>query len=148
MAPDYFDHDDSIVSPYIYAEASEIVVDGHQLNRYLENYTGPFYLYSKHLLQTRLDSLRSFLPQDIRVHFAVKSNPNPEILSFLADKIDGFDIASVGELEQLQALKAPLLPVQENVLKKSASLLWEIFILLLNPSTSSVFAMKLQLVLV
>lgn len=64
----------------------------------------PVYLYDEAMLQTRLAELRGALPGDVAVHYAVKANPMPALLQCLADRVDGFDIASAGELERLLAI--------------------------------------------
>ena len=60
--------------------------------------TTPFYAYDKSLIDRRIRYLRSKLPADIDLHYAVKANPMPDLVSFIADRLDGLDIASAGEL--------------------------------------------------
>ncbi|MCX7110559.1 MAG: pyridoxal-dependent decarboxylase, exosortase A system-associated [Proteobacteria bacterium] len=59
----------------------------------------PFYAYDRHLISERVAQLRSALPADIHLHFAVKSNPMPAVVQHLAGLVDGFDVASAGELK-------------------------------------------------
>ncbi len=58
----------------------------------------PVYVYDRHLVAARVDVLRRALPKTIALHFAVKANPMPQLVSFLLDLVDGFDVASKGEL--------------------------------------------------
>lgn len=62
----------------------------------------PLFVYSRGLLKQRVDQLRSALPDRIGVNFAIKANPHPDVLQFLEPLVDGFDIASSGELAMTQ----------------------------------------------
>ena len=59
----------------------------------------PFYAYSRGLINERIGQLRSALPADIHLHYAIKSNPMPALVQHLATRVDGFDVASAGELK-------------------------------------------------
>ncbi len=59
----------------------------------------PFYAYDRQLITERVQLLRQFLPADIHLHYAIKANPMPEVVQHLAGLVDGFDLASIGELE-------------------------------------------------
>jgi diaminopimelate decarboxylase len=59
----------------------------------------PFYAYSGSLLDGRILKLRKALPQNIDVHYAMKANPMPDVVKYIADRVDGLDVASAGELE-------------------------------------------------
>ena len=59
----------------------------------------PFFLYSKSAIETRLSEIRRSIPDEVLLHYAVKANPFSELLGFVADRVDGLDIASAGELE-------------------------------------------------
>ncbi len=59
----------------------------------------PFYAYHKESLDQRIQMLRQALPKDIELHYAIKSNPMPELIKHLLPQVDGFDVASGGELQ-------------------------------------------------
>jgi len=59
----------------------------------------PFYAYSREMVSERVGHLRSALPVEIRLHYAIKSNPMPALVQHLATLVDGFDVASAGELK-------------------------------------------------
>lgn len=61
----------------------------------------PLFVYSSDLLQDRIAQLRKAMPQRLAIHYAVKANPFQPVLQTLAPLVDGFDIASGGELEIL-----------------------------------------------
>lgn len=58
----------------------------------------PFYAYDSRLILKRVARLREFLPPQIKLHYAIKSNPMPEVVRLLADNVDGLDVASAGEM--------------------------------------------------
>ena len=57
----------------------------------------PFYVYDLTVLRHRVRHARAAMPA--KVLFAVKANPNPELLRALHGEVDGLDVASRGELE-------------------------------------------------
>jgi diaminopimelate decarboxylase len=59
----------------------------------------PFYACDRALLRERVSSLRSTLPGAIKLHFAMKANPLPALVGFMAGLVDGIDVASAGELK-------------------------------------------------
>ena len=58
----------------------------------------PLFAYSRQLVATRVARLRAAMPKRLAVHYAVKANPYPPLLEFMTGQVDGFDIASAGEL--------------------------------------------------
>jgi diaminopimelate decarboxylase len=58
----------------------------------------PLFVYSRALLEARIDALRAAMPERLKIHYAMKANPFPPLLAFMADLVDGLDIASGGEL--------------------------------------------------
>lgn len=59
----------------------------------------PFYAYSRDLLRARAAQLRAALPPAIKLHYAMKANPMPAVVQFMAGLVDGIDVASAGELK-------------------------------------------------
>ncbi|MCA1661731.1 MAG: pyridoxal-dependent decarboxylase, exosortase A system-associated [Novosphingobium sp.] len=58
----------------------------------------PLFVYSRDLIAARVARLRTAMPARLSIHYAVKANPYPPLLEFIRDLVDGFDIASAGEL--------------------------------------------------
>jgi diaminopimelate decarboxylase len=58
----------------------------------------PFYAYDRGLLKARVDELRAVLPPEISLHYAMKANPMPAVVGFMARLVDGIDVASGAEL--------------------------------------------------
>lgn len=59
----------------------------------------PFYAYDRRLMTGRVAQLRAALPADVHLHYAIKANPMPAVVQHLAGLVDGFDVASGGELK-------------------------------------------------
>ena len=81
-------------------EEGELLVGGERLSR-LAARVGqtPFYAYDRNLLRTRVVELRKALPAAVKLHFAMKANPMPAVVGFMAGLVDGIDVASAGELK-------------------------------------------------
>ena len=58
----------------------------------------PFYVYDTAVVDAQLATLRAVLPAEVRLHYAVKANPFPPLVEHLAQQVEGFDVASGGEL--------------------------------------------------
>ena len=58
----------------------------------------PFYVYDGAVIAARVRLLRQHLPRAIVLHYAVKANPMPAVVGFMAQRVDGLDVASGGEL--------------------------------------------------
>ena len=59
----------------------------------------PLFVYDLDVVTVRVAALRSALPPNAEVAFAVKANPNPALLAHLASLGLGADVASMGELD-------------------------------------------------
>lgn len=78
----------------------ELQVGGMPLSRFADHVgRTPFYVYDSRLIGGRIASLRASLPASICIHYAIKANPFPPLLRFMATQVDGFDVASGGELK-------------------------------------------------
>jgi diaminopimelate decarboxylase len=58
----------------------------------------PFYAYDSAIMSVQVETLRNTLPRGIHLHYAMKANPMPQVVSHLAGITDGLDVASAGEL--------------------------------------------------
>lgn len=59
----------------------------------------PLFVYSADHLRQRVADLRAVMPKRLAIHYAMKGNPFPAVLELMNGLVDGFDIASGGELE-------------------------------------------------
>ncbi|MBB5606526.1 MULTISPECIES: pyridoxal-dependent decarboxylase, exosortase A system-associated [unclassified Janthinobacterium] len=58
----------------------------------------PFYAYERQHIARRVAGLRAALPAGVHLHYAMKANPMPAVVQYLAGLVDGIDVASGGEL--------------------------------------------------
>lgn len=74
-------------------------IGGLPLTRLVQRVGGtPFYAYDRQVISERIALLRKHLPEEIHLHYAMKANPMPAIVQFMANLVDGIDVASVGEM--------------------------------------------------
>ena len=58
----------------------------------------PLFVYSGAMIAARVARLRAAMPKRLAIHYAVKANPYSPLLESMVGLVDGFDIASGGEL--------------------------------------------------
>ena len=58
----------------------------------------PFFAYERTGLTRRVEEPRRALPDDIHLSHAVKANPMPAVVRHFSGQVDGFDVASAGEM--------------------------------------------------
>lgn len=66
----------------------------------------PFYAYDRQALSKRVQELRQAMPPALKIHYALKANPMPAVVQHMATLVDGFDLASAGEIKV--ALDSPM----------------------------------------
>lgn len=76
-------------------------------HRLAEAHGTPCFAYSGAAAAAQFTSLRQVLPPRVRVAYAVKANPHPDLLACFAALGASFDCASIGELERVEALRLP-----------------------------------------
>ena len=77
----------------------ELAIDGRTASALVsEAGDTPLFVYSRALIAARVARLRAAMPERLAIHYAVKANPYPALLDFMQGQVDGFDIASAGEL--------------------------------------------------
>jgi len=76
------------------------------LHNYLKGRTEPVcaYLYDLAHLRRRVDTLRRSLPSQCRLFYAIKANSDAPILESLLQRSDGFEVASLGEIQRVRAV--------------------------------------------
>jgi diaminopimelate decarboxylase len=58
----------------------------------------PFYAYDRAVITTRVQRLKTLLPDKLRLHYAIKANPMPAVVHHLKHLVDGLDVASLEEM--------------------------------------------------
>ena len=82
----------------------ELAVDGVTASALVERAgQTPLFVYSAAMMRGWMAELRAALPQRVALHFAIKANPFDPILRLFSQLVDGFDIASGGELALVRA---------------------------------------------
>lgn len=82
----------------------ELVVGGFKASELVSRAGGtPLFVYSRELLCERVAALRAAMPERLAIHYAVKANPFHPLLEEMSELVDGFDIASAGELAMVRA---------------------------------------------
>lgn len=80
-------------------DGDQLIVGGLPLDRLAERVgSTPFYAYDRRLLDVRVAELRRHLPPAIKLHYAMKANPMPALVAYMARLVDGLDVASGREL--------------------------------------------------
>jgi diaminopimelate decarboxylase len=70
----------------------------------------PFYAYDRDVISERVCDLRDVLPPSAKLHYAIKANPMPALVTHIARFVDGIDVASGRELRV--ALDAGIPPAE------------------------------------
>ena len=82
----------------------ELAIGGMTASALVEQAGGtPLFVYSRERLTQRMAELRAAMPERLAIHYAVKANPFVPLLEHMRGLVDGFDIASGGELEILKS---------------------------------------------
>ncbi|NWK95581.1 pyridoxal-dependent decarboxylase, exosortase A system-associated [Sphingobium lactosutens] len=68
----------------------------------------PLFVYDMDIVAAQVRRFREAMPAALHLHYAVKANPYAPLLARMAHQVDGFDIASGGELEM--ALESGMAP--------------------------------------
>lgn len=86
------------------AIGGQLAVGGLRTSELVEKAGGtPAFVYSSDLIRACVKRLRTAMPDRLSLHYAVKANPYGEVLKLFDDLVDGFDIASGGELSMVIA---------------------------------------------
>ncbi|GLI39246.1 diaminopimelate decarboxylase [Geobacter hydrogenophilus] len=65
-----------------------------------ERYGTPFYLYDLETVKGKCAAIRKAFGDSLELLYAVKANPNRELLMAMRGEVEGLDIASAGELDR------------------------------------------------
>jgi len=93
-------------------QQNELVIGKRRVTDLVQKYGTPLFVYDKSALEQRFLLLNNALPPDIKIHYAVKANPNPAIITEIARYYKSFDVASAGEFKKV--IKAGISPDKIN----------------------------------
>jgi ornithine decarboxylase len=91
---------ETVALPHVAAPSGDMAID-------LVDRPTPFLMVDLEQVVAAYTSLQSALP-DFRIHYALKANPQPEIIDALALHGSGFEIASAAELQTLAERDVPM----------------------------------------
>lgn len=83
-----------------------LYIEGKSIGNWAAAYGTPLYLYDLNVVRQKILRFRRAFPDDVNLYYAVKANPNPQLLTHIRPLVDGFDVASAGELEAVLAAGA------------------------------------------
>ncbi|WP_265529942.1 pyridoxal-dependent decarboxylase, exosortase A system-associated [Sphingomicrobium marinum] len=86
----------------------ELVIAGKPASAWLDEADAPAFVYDKAIIEAKVAEFRAAMPDRVALHYAVKANSYGPLLEHMAKKVDGFDLASRGELERVDGLDLPL----------------------------------------
>jgi diaminopimelate decarboxylase len=78
-----------------------IEINGISIVDIVNRYGTPIYIYDLNVIKKRHDQLRSEIPDKIEIYYAVKANPNKEVIQLISRLYDGFDVSSMGEIKKV-----------------------------------------------
>ena len=89
-----------------------LAIGGNDARQLVEDAGGtPLFVYDNNLVGAKIALFRAALPDGLGLHYAVKANPYPPLLEWICKFVDGFDIASEGELAALEKVGAAVIPL-------------------------------------
>lgn len=68
----------------------------------------PLFVYDSRRVADQVARFRAAFPADVALHYAVKANPYAPLLEAMSAMVDGFDVASAGELGKVAHLGLPI----------------------------------------
>lgn len=87
------------IPPGFAAVDGELGIAGKPASHWVAEAGGtPLFVYNRALIAARIEQLRSTLPAGVHIHYAIKANPMPALVDWMARRVDGLDVASAGEL--------------------------------------------------
>lgn len=84
---------------YAADEDGMLLIGGHRADTLVDRAGDtPLFVYDSAMLAARGAEWRAAMPAEVQLHYAMKANPFAPLLTHMAGIVDGFDIASGGEL--------------------------------------------------
>lgn len=95
------------IPPEFAGQHGALVIAGRSAAEWLAGRDGPVFVYDPAIVRARVTRFRAAFPT-VDLHYAIKANPFPPLLAAMAEWVDGFDIASAGELAKVEGLGRPI----------------------------------------
>lgn len=87
-------------------ERGRLLIGGVAVDKLAEQGT-PLFVYDRARIAAQVERFRAAFP-GIALHYAVKANPYAPLLDTMAGLVNGFDVASAGEIERVAGLGLPV----------------------------------------
>ena len=89
--------------------AGHLLIAGRDVESLVAGAGGtPLFVYDRARIAAQVARFRAAFPRQIAIHYAVKANPYAPLLAEMAKLVDGFDIASAGELDRVATFGLPI----------------------------------------
>ncbi len=102
----------SIPPGFAAGDDGRLAIGGRGVEHWLGQAGGtPLFVYERARISAQIARFKAAMPDGVALHYAVKANPYPPLLTWLASHVDGFDLASGGELTALEEADGLARPV-------------------------------------
>ncbi len=90
--------------PADFASAAPLHIAGRSAESWIEHAGDtPLFVYDAGVIRARIARFRAAMPDGVDLHYAVKANPFAPLVTAMGQWVDGFDVASRGELDLVMA---------------------------------------------
>src|SRR5688500_12652186 len=87
----------------------QLLIGGRDVEELVAEARGtPLFAYDSGRIARQVARFRAAFPSAVAIHYAVKANPYAPLLETMASLVDGFDVASAGELGRVAHLGLPI----------------------------------------
>ncbi|KTT95928.1 pyridoxal-dependent decarboxylase, exosortase A system-associated [Sphingomonas sanguinis] len=95
------------IPPEFARQKDMLTIAGQSAAEWLAGRDGPVFVYDPAIVAARVARFRAAFPS-VDLHYAIKANPFQPLLDAMAGLVDGFDVASAGELAKVAGLGRPV----------------------------------------
>ncbi|GAA4220065.1 pyridoxal-dependent decarboxylase, exosortase A system-associated [Sphingomonas endophytica] len=93
------------IPPTFAAQTGTLTIGGQDATALVAAHGSPLFVYDAALVAAQVARFRAAMPAGVDLHYAIKANPLPALLTRVAPLVDGLDVASAGELARALAVK-------------------------------------------
>lgn len=90
--------------PEFVDQRGDLMIGGCSAADWVAEHGSPMFVYDSAIVASRVAMFRAAFP-GVDLHYAIKANPFPPLITAIAPLVDGLDVASAGELEKALAVK-------------------------------------------
>nr|WP_322597075.1 pyridoxal-dependent decarboxylase, exosortase A system-associated [Sphingomicrobium arenosum] len=92
----------AVPAGFVAAPNGALEIERHPVGYWVEKAGGtPLFLYDVERIERQVAAFRAAMPERLALHYAVKANPFGPLLDRMAGLVDGFDLASRGEIARV-----------------------------------------------